>query len=136
MIQALLVELQVSDNLLQPIILLLQRLHLHKLRSPHTARLLAPVQPGQGRVERANRTLQDRLVKELRLAGVSDMETANAYLTDFMERYNIKFAKPPVKPDNLHRSLNVAPDRLGEIFCLRNKRYVGKCLTTDMSART
>lgn len=91
--------------------------------------LCANTSQAKGRVERANRTLQDRLVKELRLADISDMETANAYLTGFMERYNAKFAKPPAKPDNLHRPLNVAPDRLGDIFCLRNKRYVGKDLT-------
>ncbi len=46
----------------------------------------------KGRVERANRTLQDRLVKELRLAGISDMETANTFLPGFMQRYNARFA--------------------------------------------
>lgn len=83
----------------------------------------------KGRVERANRTLQDRLVKAMRIASISDMETANAFLPSFMERYNAKFAKAPAKSDNLHRALNVAPDRLTEIFCLRDKRYVSKDLT-------
>ena len=46
-----------------------------------------------------------------------------------MERHNTQFAKPAARPDNLHRALNVAPDRLAEIFCLRNKRYVSKDLT-------
>ncbi len=40
-----------------------------------------------GRVERANRTLQDRLVKELRLAGICDMITGNAFLPEFVERF-------------------------------------------------
>lgn len=91
--------------------------------------LCANTSQAKGRVERANRTLQDRLVKELRITGISDMEAANAFLQGFMERYNARFAKPAARPDNLHRALNVAPDRLAEIFCLRNKRYVSKDLT-------
>lgn len=83
----------------------------------------------KGRVERANRTLQDRLVKELRIAGISNMEDGNAFLDGFAQRYNAKFAKPPAKQDNLHRALNVEPDRLAEVFCLRDKRYVTKDLT-------
>ena len=79
----------------------------------------------KGRVERANRTLQDRLVKELRIAGITNMEDGNAFLVGFVERYNAKFAKAPAKPDNLHRALNIEPDRLAEVFCLRDKRYVG-----------
>lgn len=91
--------------------------------------LCANSSQAKGRVERANRTLQDRLVKELRLAGISDIGAANAFLPGFVERYNAKFAKPAAKPDNLHRPLNVAPDRLAEIFCLRDKRHVSKDLT-------
>ena len=83
----------------------------------------------KGRVERANRTLQDRLVKELRIAGITNMEDGNAFLVGFVERYNAKFAKAPAKPDNLHRALNIEPDRLAEVFCLRDKRYVTKDLT-------
>ena len=91
--------------------------------------LCANTSQAKGRVERANRTLQDRLVKELRIAGISDMKAANAFLPGFMERYNDRLAKPAARPDNLHRALNAAPDRLAEIFCLRNKRYVSKDLT-------
>jgi transposase len=91
--------------------------------------LCANTSQAKGRVERANRTLQDRLVKELRISGISDMEAANAFLPGFMERYNGRFAKPAARLDNLHRALNVEPDRLAEIFCLRDKRYVSKDLT-------
>jgi transposase len=91
--------------------------------------LCANTSQAKGRVERANRTLQDRLVKELRIADISDMEAANAFLPGFTARYNARFAKPPARPDNLHRVLNIAPDRLAEILCLRNKRYVSKDLT-------
>ena len=49
----------------------------------------------KGRVERANQTLQDRLVKELRLEGISDRATANAYLETFRQDFNRRFAVPP-----------------------------------------
>ena len=65
------------------------------------------------------------MVKELRIAGITNMEDGNAFLVGFVERYNAKFAKAPAKPDNLHRALNIEPDRLAEVFCLRDKRYVG-----------
>lgn len=90
--------------------------------------LCANSSQAKGRVERANRTLQDRLVKELRLAGISDMDTANAFLPGFMERYNARFAKAPRRPDNLHRPMNIEPDRLRDVFCLRDERYVGNQL--------
>ena len=88
--------------------------------------LCANSSQAKGRVERANRTLQDRLVKELRLAGISDIDTANDFLPGFMERYNTRFAKVPARPDNLHRSMNIEPDRLRDIFCFRDQRYVGQ----------
>ena len=91
--------------------------------------LCANSSQAKGRVERANRTLQDRLVKELRLAGISDIEAGNAFLPGFIERYNAKFAKVPRRPDNLHRALNVEPDRLADVLCWRENRYVGQQLT-------
>ncbi|MFC3170340.1 ISNCY family transposase, partial [Paracoccus fontiphilus] len=90
--------------------------------------LCANSSQAKGRVERANRTLQDRLVKELRLAGISDMETANAFLPGFMARHNAQFAKLPRRSDNLHRPLNVEPDRLRDILCHRDERYVSNQL--------
>ena len=49
----------------------------------------------KGRVERANQTLQDRLTKELRLRGISSLESANAYLPQFIAAYNARFAVAP-----------------------------------------
>src|SRR4029077_11985922 len=49
----------------------------------------------KGRVERANGTLQDRLVKEMRLSGISTIEVGNAFLPAFMADYNRRFAKEP-----------------------------------------
>lgn len=54
------------------------------------------------------------------------MQDGNAFLAGFVERYNAKFATAPAKPDNLHRALNIELDRLAEVFCLRDKRYVTK----------
>jgi len=83
----------------------------------------------KGRVERVNRTLQDRLVKELRLANVCDMDAGNAFLPEFMSRFNTRFSVCPAKPDNLHRPLNIHAGRLNDILCHREQRYVGAQLT-------
>src|ERR1700740_2546299 len=79
----------------------------------------------KGRVERANKTLQDRLVKELRLRGISDMDRGNTFLPPFVVRFDIRAAKP----DNLHRALNNVPSRLNDILCHREQRHVGQQLT-------
>src|SRR5215218_1330140 len=56
----------------------------------------------KGRVERAFGTLQDRLVKELRLAGISTIVAANAWLPGFMADYNRRFGRPPANAKDLH----------------------------------
>lgn len=61
----------------------------------------------KGRVERANGTLQDRLIKEMRLLGISDIETANAYLSEFIEIHNKKFAEEPFSMVDAHKPLKV-----------------------------
>jgi transposase len=82
----------------------------------------------KGRVERAHKTLQDRLVKELRLAGVSTIEAANAILPAFVADYNARFAKPARRPEDLHRLL--APhDDLDGALSWREERTVTGSLT-------
>src|SRR5215208_8453258 len=81
----------------------------------------------KGRVERAHATLQDRLVKELRLAGISDLEVANAFLPNFIETYNSKFARAPAHDRDLHRPLAGMND-LGDILCWRETRRVSQQL--------
>jgi hypothetical protein len=83
----------------------------------------------KGRVERANRTLQVRLVKELRLAGISDVDSGNAFLPSFVERFNERFAVPPAKPQDLHRPLQSTASRLTDILCHRELRYIGEQLS-------
>ncbi|WP_313032506.1 ISNCY family transposase [Massilia alkalitolerans] len=56
----------------------------------------------KGRVERANQTLQDRLVKEMRLQGISSQEQANAWLPQFMRSLNRRFAVKPGFPGDAH----------------------------------
>ncbi len=50
---------------------------------------------------------------------------ANAFLPSFTDRYNAKFAKAPRRADNLHRLMNIEPDRLRDVFCFRDERVVG-----------
>ena len=90
--------------------------------------LCANSSQAKGRVERANRTLQDRLVKELRLAGISDMAAANRFLPGFIAQHNDRFARTPDRPDNLHRPVNHAASRLKDILCWRDERLVSKDL--------
>jgi hypothetical protein len=59
----------------------------------------------KGRVERVNQTLQDRLVKELRLRGISDRDAGNAYLPEFCEDFNQRFAVQPRSSNDAHRPL-------------------------------
>ena len=82
----------------------------------------------KGRVERANGTLQDRLVKEMRLAGISTLETGNAFLPAFMADFNRRFAKAPYSDKDLHRPLS-EDDELDDVFAWREERTVSRNLT-------
>ncbi|KVD82942.1 ISNCY family transposase [Burkholderia ubonensis] len=84
----------------------------------------------KGRVERAHLTLQDRLVKELRLRGISTVADANAYAPSFMAAYNARFAKPPRSDFNAHRPLRDDED-LDMLLTWRETRRVTKSLTVQ-----
>jgi transposase len=90
--------------------------------------LCANTSQAKGRVERANLTLQDRLVKELRLQGISTMAAANAYAPTFVADYNRRFAKPPRNDFDAHRPLRDDED-LDLIFTWRETRKVSHALT-------
>ena len=83
----------------------------------------------KGRVERANGTLQDRLVKEMRLSGVDTIEAGNAFLPSFMETYNARFAKAPFDDRDVHRALIAGHDDLDETFAWKEERAVSMNLT-------
>jgi len=89
----------------------------------------------KGRVERANRTLQDRLVKELRLRGISDMAAANAFLPAFMEGYNRRFAVAPREPADAHRPVLHDAGELALILCPHHERTLSKNLTCRFANR-
>ena len=91
--------------------------------------LCANSSQAKGRVERVNRTLQDRLVKELRLAGIATVDAGNTFLPGFIEHFNARFAVVPARPGDLHRPLSVPLDRLGDILCHRELRHVSQQLT-------
>jgi Winged helix-turn helix len=82
----------------------------------------------KGRVERAFGTLQDRLVKELRLAGVSTIAAANAWLPGFITAHNTRFGRDPANAKDLHRPLTQTDD-LDEILAWREERTVTQNLT-------
>ena len=84
--------------------------------------------PAKGRVERANKTLQDRLVKELRLAGAATLAEGNALLPDFIADYNARFAKAPANNKDLHRPLR-AGDDLDDAFAWKEERTLSQALT-------
>ena len=83
----------------------------------------------KGRVERANRTLQDRLIKEMRLEGISSIAEANAWLPYFIEQFNRKFAKMAFNPKDLHRTVTETAEELDDIFTWREPRRVTNSLT-------
>jgi transposase len=77
----------------------------------------------KGRVERVNRTLQDRLVKEFTRAGISDLESANRYLEETYElRFNQQFGRSPAREADLHRV--VTDEHLLRILSLQEDRVV------------
>ncbi|WP_186193071.1 ISNCY family transposase, partial [Burkholderia gladioli] len=84
----------------------------------------------KGRVERANLTLQDRLVKELRLRNISTREAANAYAPSFIADFNRRFGKPPKSDHNVHRPLRDDED-LRQILAYRVPRKVTNALTVQ-----
>ncbi|NTD85833.1 ISNCY family transposase, partial [Agrobacterium tumefaciens] len=82
----------------------------------------------KGRVERANQTLQDRLVKEMRLRGIDTIEAANAYAPEFMADFNARFGKPPRNPKDMHRPL-ADHENLDGAMCRKEVRTLSQALT-------
>ena len=85
--------------------------------------------PAKGRVERANKTLQDRLVKELRLAGAATLAEGNALLPAFIADYNARFAKAPANSKDLHRRLRAGDDLGVDAFAWKEERTLSQALT-------
>jgi len=82
----------------------------------------------KGRVERVNLTLQDRLVKELRLAKISGIEAGNHWLPRFREDFNRRFAREPKSSHDAHRPLG-PHESLGSVLCCKDERKLSDSLT-------
>lgn len=96
--------------------------------------ILAGSPQAKGRVERLWGTFQDRLVVELRLAGVIDRAGANAFLVDYLPRHNARFAIPALDPRPAWRAL---PDgvRLERVLVFKYRRKVAKDHTISLDGR-
>jgi len=77
----------------------------------------------KGRIERLFRTLQDRLVKEMRLARVKSVEQANEFLKKYLPTYNRRFKVKAVSKSDVHQSA-LSMRELDKIFCIRDERTV------------
>ncbi len=88
----------------------------------------------KGRVERMNKTLQDRLVKELRLRGISGMNDGNAFLPTFMADYNRRFGRAPREAHDAHRPLRGDED-LDRIFSWQEDRRLSRDLVVHFKRR-
>tara|TARA_B100001964_G_scaffold205979_1_gene236750 strand:- start:300 stop:1544 length:1245 start_codon:yes stop_codon:yes gene_type:complete len=82
----------------------------------------------KGRVERANQTLQDRLIKEMRLEGINDKDAANAWAPEFIKQYNAKFAVEPQSRVDAHNKSVPSQDEIKLILSHKHSRKVSKQL--------
>jgi transposase len=88
----------------------------------------------RGRSERLFGTLQDRLIKELRLAGIRDVETANRWIKDvYLPEHNARFARPPALPES--GFVRVERERLVETLVIEEERTVGRDNTIAWNGR-
>jgi len=81
----------------------------------------------KGRVERVNQTLQDRLVKEMRLQGISSMGEANEYAPEFIVAFNEKFSVEAKSENDAHRPV-LAGEKLERILRVKESRLLSKNL--------
>ena len=88
----------------------------------------------KGRVERMNGILQDRLVKELRLRGISTIDEANDFLPIFFQELNRKFAKSAANPQDAHRPLKQNVN-LKQTLALKHQRKITKNLEISFKNR-
>jgi transposase len=92
--------------------------------------LCANTPQAKGRVERVNQTLQDRLVKEMRLRNISTMQQGNAYLPEFIADFNARFAVQPRSSLDAHRPVLKYHD-LDHILAWQEPRTISKNLTVQ-----
>lgn len=120
------------------------RLNALKAKSSQVSRALSQLGIGlinansaqaKGRVERVNGTLQDRLIKLMRLEGISGMEEGNAFLKGYIERHNKRFSRKPREAEDAHRSVPKNTN-LMKVFCEKEERKVSKSLSIRYKGKT
>ena len=89
----------------------------------------------KGRVERANLTCQDRLIKDMRLEGISTIAEAQAYTSKFIAMWNKKFAKAPLVSEDAHRPWTKSVEALDEVMARRQERTLSKNLTFSLDGK-
>ncbi len=83
----------------------------------------------KGRVERLFQTLQDRMIKAMRLACISTMAQANAWLPQYLKEHNARFAVPPQVPEDAHRPVQHSQEEMARICAVHHQRQLSSCLT-------
>lgn len=89
----------------------------------------------KGRVERANQTLQDRLIKEMRLAKIDTQEQANAWLPQFMDSFNRRFSVKPNEPKDAHVAYTGKSETLARILSKHDVKTLSKNLSFQINNR-
>ena len=90
--------------------------------------------PAKGRIERLFKTFQDRLIKEMRLAKICNMEDANKFLQTYLPKYILKFSIPAKSHKNLHRKIPKTLD-LNWVFAFRDERTISNDFTVRWNNR-
>ena len=97
--------------------------------------ILACSPQAKGRVERAFQTLQDRLVKALRLARISSIEAANAWLPQYLAQHNARFGRTPASAQDAHRAYAGDAQALARICAPHFERKLSKTLTCQFMGK-
>jgi transposase len=120
------------------------RLNALKAGSSQVSRALSELDVGlinanspqaKGRVERANGTLQDRLIKLMRLEGISSMKEGNEFLESYLEIHNKRFSRKPRSDEDAHKTVPKNTN-LKRIFCEKEQRKVSKNLMVQYKNKT
>lgn len=85
----------------------------------------------KGRVERANQTLQDRLIKEMRLAGINDIDSANSWISSYIKDFNKRFAVKPKESTDAHLAYSGTKAELSRTLSV----HVAKTLSKNLSCQ-
>ena len=87
----------------------------------------------KGRVERMFNTLQDRLVKEMRLKGINSIEQGNKYLEEYIKEHNGYYGVAAENSTDVHRACSV--ELLDDVLCFKEQRKLSKNLELSFDSR-